>query len=364
MSYSLLEQQAVMEAFSDIVHPSKTSSVYEGVPLENCNLRGKILEDIVRKMLEDSGETVVNPDQNTNHVGNKLGPHQTPYDFVANGKRVEVKSAQLRYVSPRECWYVTWSSVKWDHFDRLVLVLYSPSGLHIFEHDRKLGVSMDGNRQYSHGGKVNINGPRKEEDWKVSLNSILQKMSSLPLLKHFLFEDFNPDTTMTRTEVAFLNTPLSSYSAAQRGIILEKICLRVLVRNGETLTEPEAGFNHAGRKRSLNTAMCDIIANEKRTEVKSGQLRYDSYQKRWWFSWEAIKWDHFDRLVLVLYSPSGLHIFEHDRRLGVSMDGKRQYSRGGKVKIIGRTKEEDWKRSLDVILGKMSSLRLIEFIAF
>ena len=122
---------------------TRTHDVYVGVPLCDASNSGVIVQGIVQKIMEERyGVKATVPTGETNCNGRKLGPNMTTHEFFMLDKRNEVKQAQLAWAG--NYWRAMWCNVKHALHDVLHLVLYTPSGLYVFEHDGKFGVSTQG----------------------------------------------------------------------------------------------------------------------------------------------------------------------------------------------------------------------------
>ena len=97
--------------------------------------------------------------------GMTRGPHMTLYDFLLGSRRVEVKSARMAWSST--CgWYVRFPGINLAHaqrpecaFDDLYLVILSPSGLHLVQHDLVTGVCTRESRFRFRGTLYECMGP-------------------------------------------------------------------------------------------------------------------------------------------------------------------------------------------------------------
>ncbi len=125
---------------------------------------------------------------------------------------------------------------------------------------------------------------------------------------------------------------------------------------GETARDPQSGVCINGRKRGRNSETYDFMIGGRRVEVKNSQLSWETTQNRWVALWHAIKRDEFDDLLLVIYTPYGLHIFMHDHVYGVSTNGRSQHGIGGRVHVYGPCKEPSISAATDAILKKMEHM--------
>ena len=115
--------------------------------------------------------------------------------------------------------------------------------------------------------------------------------------------------------------------------------------------------------RGRNTTEYDFKINDQRYEVKSSQLGWDRFKSHWRALWQNVKKDSHDILLLVLYSPTGLYFYKHDGSFGISTNGKKQESTGGRIQVLGKRHVHDIKEAERVIHKKMEHMFLgkIEF---
>ena len=162
---------------------SKTHKAYQNVLLGNVcpQLRGDIIQNnVFRKVLpEITGEKIHDPDTGTTISGKKRGRNSAPFDSWLGNRKIEVKSAQLSWNTNGKYWRAQFKNIKQKEYDDLYLGLYTPSGLYMFKHDHKFGISTHGKEQESCGGSIQVYGPCKEEDIEVATNAIYEKLKSM-----------------------------------------------------------------------------------------------------------------------------------------------------------------------------------------
>ena len=132
--------------------------------------------------------------------GHKRGRNAAPYDFGLSGRRVEVKSAQLKWDRHQRRWEAVWQNIKPDAHDDLYLALYTPSGVYIHLHNGVHGVSTHGKRQAADGGKVSVYGPCSEPCIATATAVVCDKLASM-LVAHVPREQL-VDETRTITHAA------------------------------------------------------------------------------------------------------------------------------------------------------------------
>jgi hypothetical protein len=289
--------------------------------------------------------------------GRKRGRNAATYDYMIQGRRIEVKSAQLRGNTSSKCWVVEWQNIKRNEYDDLLLVLYTPSGLYIFLHDDNYGVTTTGKSQHACGGKVQVYGTRNEPSISAATDAIRAKMASM----HYAtvgFSEFKDLVTTTTTHDAYDGVPLASHSSSARGDILERVARRVMEKAmGLKSFDPTPGVRVNGTKRGRKSETYDFMIGGRRVEIKNSQLVWNTTSNRWWAMWQNIKRDEYDDLILVLYTPSAIHIFMHDHVYGVTTHGKSQCASGGGVCVHAPCNEPSISAATDAILKKMEHMQ-------
>ena len=218
-------------AFADVLsYRTKTASTFADVPLNSLDTttRSRVLTDYARRIDAELHPSATFEDA--------PGPE---YSYTRNGRRVLCKTCQLKWNRGVKCWQVQWRGVKLPVdgvrdeplFDELVLALYSPAGVHLFRHDLLSGVSTQGKSTAAMGHQVSFYGPVQQNDWRVALQAILQKLKASgaygqrALLAAASFDD--PWLTVataargTRTARAFAGVPLAECSPKARGELLQ-----------------------------------------------------------------------------------------------------------------------------------------------
>ena len=124
-----------------------TALPYDGHPLAQLNAtrRGAVLQEWARHMLQRKHPNIVAEDAAPGVCvnGRRRSKHQAEYDFMLDGRKVEIKSSQLQWAGHQ--WKVDFRSVQLPQmmsqgrarFDDLYLVIFSPNWLHLVKHDLK-----------------------------------------------------------------------------------------------------------------------------------------------------------------------------------------------------------------------------------
>ena len=145
---------------------------------------------------------------------------------MIEGRRVEVKSAQLAWDAYKRYWKAKWQKIKRNAYDDLLLVLYTPLGVHLFLHDHVYGVTTTGKSQSVCGGNVQVCGRKDETCIFASLDVILGKLNHMHYAS-LSFTDLGHVTT-TITHDAYVGVPLGTHSLKARGDILEVVAMQVM----------------------------------------------------------------------------------------------------------------------------------------
>eukprot|EP00439_Symbiodinium_sp_Y106_P086194 s3_g31.t2 len=320
-----------------------TSLPYAGDPLAltSPSRRGKLLEALVRDVLgqtppadrdadASSGECCIN--------GRRKGRNQARWDFIAKGRKVEVKASQLSFDVHRSTWRVSFNSVKlardgyrdFQPFDDLYLVIYSPSGFYILLHDQQTGVSTAGVRTQIKGHDIVVGGSRNET-WTDALSTILDKMLQKGHCKlisqvtmrepraQALYARLSQESTAAFENV-YCDIPLGRMNPVIRGHRIQQIGLEI-----DRLRNPSARFAiptdemaESGVRRGRHNASVDWVRDDVKVELKHAKVRYHQ-RDRWLVDFSGIKagmadrqrTQHFDELWLAMYSPCDLHFLKH-----------------------------------------------------
>ena len=227
----------------------------------------------------------------------------------------------------------------------------------MYLHNHVFGVSTSGKAQFANGGSVDVYGPRNQPSISKAFDAILEKMKPMVEYATVPFSDFEDLITTTTTHRAYIDIPLATHSASARGDILEGVARRVMeMKVNEIAYNPPTGVCINGTKRGRNSAPCDFILANRRVEVKSSQLTWDSTLNRWRASWQNIKRDAYDDLLLVLYTPFGVRMYLHDHVFGVTTSGNQQSSSGGIVHVCGPSNQPSISIAFDAIVEKMKPM--------
>lgn len=354
--------------------PPSTDSCpfYRLAPLASLSgpARGAVLEKVARRLVEETqGVATTDATGGGCFNGKKRSRYQGEFDFAVGGRRFEVKSAKL---TPHQngrpnVWGAEWSEVKPLLHDVLLLVLYTPLGIYVFEHDGHFGVCRKGRKHALGGVSIKVYGG-KHESAEGGVRCVHEKLGSM-FRAHLSFPEllskYGDLLSTTTTHDAYVDTPLNLLSCSDRGLVLEDLVRRVVSsRTGVDTHDAEAtSLCVNGTRRSRQCADYDFLFSGRRIEVKSAQVRFLEIRQQWCAHWSKINPGCHDTLILVLYTPFGIGIYEHDGQLGFGASrGKPRRRRKG-VRVLGPSRETGIHEAVRVIRGKMRSM-LIDFLHF
>ena len=337
----------------------KTAEIYNNHPLAIMNScrRSHVLEDWARMMLEETGCEIQDPVPGKCIDGGRRGVYHAEYDVLVNGRRVEIKSSQLKWDHLYRTWTVSFGRVKFGEFDDLYLVIFSPQWVDLVKHDLTTGISKPGLlRECSRGSKIKICG---KGQWSEALEDILARLCERGNSLHVgrtSIDDSACKTLCDRhdgyTSQFYCEDPLASMSPQLRGLRVEKIVMEVdrLIHANSTFAEPGLEYAIDGKRRGKHRASYDWIRDGKRIEVKHSQLSFNNRGCRWYCTFSCVRRACFDELLLVIYSPRGLDIFKHDGSYGLSTARASQ-----SISLCAGTRALDWLSALQTIEAKLES---------
>ena len=168
---------SVIETLCDR-HHGYTSQFYCEDPLASMSpqLRGLRVEKTVMEVdrLIHANSTFAEPGPEDAIDGRRRGKNMASYDWIRDGKRIEVKHSQLRFEERGRSWYCTFAKVKRTCFDELLLVIYSPRGLDIFKHDGAYAFS----KGHPSMEKIDLRAGKGKLDWLSALQTMEAKLES------------------------------------------------------------------------------------------------------------------------------------------------------------------------------------------
>lgn len=345
---------------------------YDGHPLAELDpaRRGTLFEEWARQMLQQKypNSSITDADPGTCVNGQRRGRNQAKFDFTMDCKKIEVKSSSMHWIGSVNRWEFLFQSVKFPHllpqkqsFDVLYLVLFSPKGLHLVEHDMRTAISRNGLSTKVTGHNIRIMGARGAT-WQDSVDVILEKFCTggdcSLVATTSISDSLISELCKKHADYAskfFSGKPFSSMSPKLRGDRIEKLVLRIdqMLHPAGRFSLPCDELTVSGTKRGQNTASVDWIRDGERIEVKHGKLSFSNASQTWMCTFYRIKEDCFDELLLAVYSPQGLDVFKHDGGFGMTTDGRRTETQGKRVRIRAPSGELDPFIALQCIIAKL-----------
>ncbi len=355
--------------------PGKTASAYNRHALVEMNntVRGRVFQEWAKEMLNRKYPKAVIeapvPGRCVN--GRRRSKHQAEYDFSLNQHRVEVKGGQLKWQSSGDQWEVCFRGVKVkdsvaaasDVFDELYLVLFSPKWLHLVKHDLYTGMTRAGRETEFSGFRITLRGGRGL-CWEYALEKILNRLctvgnSSLVArtsLSDWWLEDLCKQCTSYSSQ-SYYRVPMATMSPQLRGKRVERIIFEVdqLLCPGADFSLPQDELTVAGGRRGESNMSVDWIRNGNRIETKQAQLCFNIVHRLWQCCFNCIKLGLFDHLLLAIYSPNGIDIFNHNGSFGLSTHGVRTEAAGMQLQIRASQNELDPFKALATIKAKLEA---------
>ena len=322
-------------------------------------------------------------------------------DWIRNGAtRVVVRSAQLswRVIEPLKPqgipdgrWLVKFQQMPLSSDNASVtevhLALVTPEDVLVYRDGGCLHATSAGRLTAFAGGQLQLLSKAGIRGWRAALE--------LWIIPRLLARGYTPlghvslgdprlvaaasalQAKSGRTDTAFQSAPLATLSPAARRTMVEAIVREVDARlHPGALFEGGAaqkiGFAGGGAPSPQSTAWelsCSWRRDGQRVVCRTAQLTWERPVGRWRFLFSGVRLPtpeddeqcserrsqpSFDELLLALYTPRGLEVFQHDLAHGLSRTGVRTAINGYQIKLNGVKGEERWADSLDeAILPKL-----------
>lgn len=276
--------------------------------------------------------------------------------------RVEAKSAQMIWDRSSLRWLLRFVGVKFSAFDVLVMVVYAPWGLELWEYDLhcRAGVSTTGKAMDFSGQSIVFYGKSNEHcvvtSWSSSIRPCLSRGA-----KHVVSLDWTHSLINmlwlhvdVRTR-EYMTVPFSRHSG--RSLVFQEIARLYDDQYRHYTTDvPQPGIRIDGRRRGPSAEAYDWTRTQfsgltlevpRRVEVKSAQFIWERPRKRWLLRFSWVKLTEFDDLVLVIYAPWGLELWDYDiaKCTGLTSCGKATAAKGHFIVFYGKCEEESLRKS-------------------
>ena len=358
--------------FAHLFEEGPTEAIYRGTPLYGMGQyqQGQLAQDWARRVLQEQHpeSQILDADPGTDCNGNSRSLYRAPYDFLMDGKRVEVKSARLA-LDARMRWQLKFWNVKLPlgtrqaEFDDLYLVALGPRGLTLVKHDLRTGVCKAGRRTEVKGHIIQVVS-HGEADWEEALRQMMQSLCEVGSCELIANEAFSaPEfknmswtrgSARSKAESLYLKCPMHNMSKQKRGLRIQAMGQQVnqVLNPRSSITCLTELVRENGLKRG--DAGADWLRDGKRIEIKSSGLTWDGSQRRWCCGFYSIKPNLFDELWLAIRSPHGVHFYKAASLETLGLCGGTDYPGLRKV-FYGPIPEEDPLKAFQVIETKMLS---------
>ena len=367
-------------AFGHLFEPGPTEAIYSNTPVRALGQQqqGELLQEWARRMLQEKNPRLafLDPEPGIRQNGCRRALHQSAYDFLMGGRRVEVKSGRLAWDSTHRSWYARFGSVKLPYgeraeatFDDLYLVIMSPKGLQLIKHDLITGVSTNGKATEVDGHKIQVNGGRNNKVWKDALTEVMRKLlhqgdCTLVAEESFNKLDFSK-TFLTSEQSESLPLPASAgalmcaMSSSKRGKHIQTMGCGIdqILNPFQEFSLTLAGGSTSVQKRGTSNASVDWVRGATRVELKSSRMCWVLRHRRWQCNFRCIKPHLFDELWLVICSPVGIHFYrsESPGHLAFSRSGVATDHLGLQKAVYGRSQQDNPLEALKTIGAKLIS---------
>ena len=259
--------------------------------------------------------------------------------------RVGVRVASLVWspitvASPNKGWRILICNLKLDKApaDELLLALYTPAGVYVYKHNKKLGVY----RNKMSSETLALYGEAEEENWHVALHEqILPQLDAAKpdcaRLDYFRFTDATfltafdeHDPSFVLGAGAFVGVPLSTISTWHRPTVLDHV-LKVMARAIDEKMHAEHDFETAKSSTGdYDWGRLDPghwLKGSQKIRAAPAKLKWVPSQDRWRVRFvdlrlaiQGVRKAKFDELLLTIYAPNGVYVYKHDGEFGVSLD--------------------------------------------
>jgi len=288
-------------------------SPYVGVPLSDMSpcRRGFLLEDIARQHDELSGPFPTKvAAESLSSTGKRRCGRNAAYDWQRlvgrHHRRVESKSSTFSWGRSAERWGLTFNGVKTENFDDLVLAIYAPWGVELWEY-RKDELQSSFSQRDGQGRVISIYGKRKvrglEQSWLSAMHPKLSAVASRSAILSWEHPLMVNHLESRHLHAPYAEVPLATRSHACRNRLVSEVVGRV-VRQEFRLTSSATG------RIGVVAARCDSdMYKHAVTEVRTSSVRWDSTHSRWYLRFRSTRRSRCAQFFLVVYAPWGLDIW-------------------------------------------------------
>ena len=314
----------------------------------------------------ESESEILEPEPGTCSDGRRRASNQAEYDFVLKGRKVEVKSARMTWVSTSQggYWLLRFKAVKLPYgertraaFDDLYLVIVSPDGMHLIKHDL-VTVNTQGKSTEVEGYAVRVRGNTGTIAWEDASGEMLEKLcvrGGCRVVDEQPFSELKLEEILSNRvspgEAAVAGLPMSSMSGEKRGKRIQEIGLAI-----DRRLHPRSDFTCVKGNCYAN-APVDWVRDTSGVKLKSCRLNFHRSKSCWKCVFQCIKLDLFDELWLAIYTSIGIHYYQCKscESLGFQRAGVATKVRGHNLPFHGPRGELDPLAALKTIQTQMRS---------
>lgn len=298
--------------------------------------------------------------------GQRCGPESGPYDWrrLSGGvaRRVEAKSSKVHHDQRSGRWELRFCNVDFAKFDDLLLVVYLPWCLELWEYDVSLRArtATCGKRTDIRGHSIAVvaicRGGVLVDVWHTALRPRLVECASfvrnMPWNDPLISEQLEHIKAPTEH---YKDAPFWGMSHVLRAAKFQHIARRVDGHiTGHRVLDPLPHKAANGSALGVHQRPYDWLrimgGTTQRVEAKSSTLLYDGCRQTWILRFSEVKFAELDVLILVVYAPWGLDFWEYDvpSRIGVSTAGTRTEVLGCVIQFFGKSREGCPRTSWDL----------------
>ena len=342
-------------------------------------VRGALAERVVRRFDELVLENkTADATAGTCCNGGMRGKGFESYDYArvtSDGTRVriEAKNARAVWATTKNYWVVRWAHVKADAHDVLLLALETPTGYLIYERGPPgtVGDCGQGVVEDATGKSVTVVAAKYEEDFDSAIAYMHDKLINRGDkfrgkvdFSDAVYADALDHTTVT--EAVYEDVPLSQLSGCARGGLLEGLSRRILpLVLGCTVTDADITACVDGVTRGRNRTSSDYKMDGDATEHKSMQMYYNKARNNFTAISYSVKPDKHARRILSLYTPRGIHLFDHTGSTdGFTKQGVKEESGGKDIAVYAPVGMRDPVAAEEFLIKRLVHHWKLPYLAF
>lgn len=164
------------------------------------------------------------------------------------------------------------------------------------------------------------------------------------------------------TESIYAGSPVARINHYEQGKLCQEWAKHILQKqNPESeILDPEPGNCSSGSRRGRHCAPYDFLMDDRKVEVKSSRMFWNSQRNCWVVRFCNIKLAFgrrrqasFDDLYCVIMSPKGLQLVKHDLCTRISTNGHGTEPFGHRVSVNASVQDASWEEALATVQRKL-----------